>query len=73
MHYFSLKVHPLSVPALIKFIDIELFFGDMAFGPLLLSPVATVLTRLAKVFPGWPIRGRQCQGSPLNTPTPLGV
>jgi len=53
--------------------EIELFSVDLAFGPLLLSPVTTVLTRLAKVFPGWPIRGRQCQGSPLNTPTPLGV
>ncbi|CAM4693504.1 unnamed protein product [Leuciscus chuanchicus] len=63
----------IVVPALVKVIEIELFSGDLAFGPLLLSPVTTVLTRLAKVFPGWPIRGRQCQGSPLSTPTPLGV
>lgn len=47
--------------------------GDMAFGPLLLSPVATALSRLGEVFPGWPVRGWQCQGSPLVTPTLLGV
>lgn len=48
MHYFLLKVHPLSVPALIKVIDIELFSGDMAFGPFTTVPCGNSAHKTSK-------------------------